>query len=54
MWLSQVCYIGHVTQKSVLYDEYKTGGAFDPPMQSTEPIYPHDFLKPSENTQARL
>ena len=34
-WLSQVCYIGHVTRKGVLYGEHRTGDAFDPPTQNT-------------------
>ena len=32
---SQVFYIGHVTRKSVLYGEYRTSSAFDPPMQNS-------------------
>ena len=27
----QVCCIGHVSRKSMLYGEYETGGTFDPP-----------------------
>ena len=34
MWLTEVCYIGHVTWKSVLYGKYKMGGMFDPPTQN--------------------
>ena len=34
-----MCYIGHMTRKSVLYSEYKTGGAFDPPTQNTIYMY---------------
>ena len=30
----QVCYIDHITWKGLLFGEYRTGGAFDPPMQA--------------------
>ena len=34
-----MCCIGHVTRKSVLYGQYRTGGTFDPPTQNTIYVY---------------